>query len=310
MTDLPKILAVVGTTCSGKTDLGLVLARAVDGEVICADSRTIYKGLDIGTAKPVGRRDWGFGTLGDDKPLVVDGIFHWGLDLVEPDVAFSAADFQTYADKKIAQILERGRTPILVGGTGLYIRAVIDRPTFGAVAPDQELRLLLATLSNEDLLQEIAVRDPDTAATIDLHNRRRLERAVEMLRATGLPLAETRTFATPLYRATQVGLTVSRDALYTRIAQRVQRMIADGLVDEVRNIFQKYGADCPALSGIGYRELVHFFQGKMSLAAAIAEIVRNTQLYAKRQETWFKRDTRIHWFTNNDDVLASRIFLN
>ncbi|MFZ2681528.1 MAG: tRNA (adenosine(37)-N6)-dimethylallyltransferase MiaA [Patescibacteria group bacterium] len=294
---LPKILAVVGPTASGKTDIGLALARAFEGEVIAADSRTIYRGLDIGTAKPVGERILGgdLKQMAGEKPLMVEGIPHWGLDITDPDKTFSVAEFQAYADIKIAEILERGHVPILVGGTGLYIRAVIDRPNFTAVPPDDTLRVELATLSNAELMTEIAERDPDTAATIDEDNRRRLERAIEILRATGKTLAETQKFDAPRYDALQLGIEIEREVLYARIDERVDGMIAGGLVDEVRELRNKYGTNATAMTGIGYRQICEFLDGKTKLRDAVTRIKFDSHHYAKRQETWFKRDDRIIW---------------
>ena len=302
---LPKIIAIVGPTASGKTDVGIAVARAVDGEVIAADSRTIYRGMDIGTAKPMGKRDWfpllskeGSGVvrgLGEEAALMVEGIPHWGIDMIDPDETFTAAEFQTYADKKIGEILKRGKMPILVGGTGLYISAVIDRPTFTDVPPNENLRAELATLSDNDLLEEIAAKDPDTAAVIDEKNRRRLERAVEILRESGKTLAEARAKAPAKYEALQIGIEVDREKLYERIDSRVDSMVAKGLVDEVRALRGKYGSDANAMTGIGYRQICEFLDGKMPLKDAIARIKYDSHHYAKRQETWFKRDERITW---------------
>ena len=294
---LPQIICVVGPTASGKTAVGIALARAFDGEVVAADSRTIYRGLDIGTAKPEGERLLGgdFKQMAGEKPLMVEGIPHWGIDIADPDQAFSVAEYQAYADRTIAGILKRGRVPILVGGTGLYIRAVVDRPNFTEVPPNESLRVELATLSNADLMTEIAERDPDTASTIDENNRRRLERAIEILRATGKTLAETQKFDAPKYEALQIGIDIDRDELYARIDQRVDAMIAGGLVDEVRELKQQYGDNATAMTGIGYRQVAEFLDGKTKLRDAVMRIKFDTHHYAKRQETWFKRDDRIVW---------------
>ncbi len=302
---LPKLIAVVGPTASGKSAVGLALARAFDGEVICADSRTIYRGLDIGTAKPTGERQLGGGLkeMMAEKPLLVEGIPHWGIDIVDPDRAFSVAEYQAYADQTIAGILKRGHVPIVVGGTGLYIRALVDRPNFTEVPPNESLRFELATKSNAELLEEIAERDPDTAATIDENNRRRLERAIEILRATGKTLAETQKFDTPRYDALQIGIEIDREALYARIDERVDGMIAGGLVDEVRELRNKYGNNATAMTGIGYGQISDFFDGKVKLRDAVTRIKFDTHHYAKRQLTWFKRDLRIIWVNNAKQAL-------
>jgi tRNA dimethylallyltransferase len=309
---LPKILAVVGPTASGKTEVGLALARAFDGEIVAADSRTVYRGLDIGTAKPSGQRLLG-GNLMDmvsEKPLMVEGVVHWGFDIVDPDQTFTVAEYQAYADKVIEGILERGHVPIIVGGTGLYIRSLIDRPTYTEVPPNETLRLELATLSNADLLLEIEERDPDTAATIDKDNRRRLERAVEILRATGKTLSEVQTFDSPKYQALQIGVDIEREELYRRIDERVDFMVAKGLVDEVRTLYKQYGPEAPALTGIGYRQIIEFLEGKTPLREAIARIKYDSHHYAKRQETWFRRDSRVVWTQNVQTAIQqAQVFL-
>ncbi len=291
---------MVGPTASGKTPAGIAIARAVDGEVICADSRTIYSEMDIGTAKPEGKREWGEGgrMLGEETPLMVEGIAHWGIDIADPDETFTVSEFQEYADKKIAQIIGRGHVPILVGGTGLYIRAVIDRPTFAEVPPDPNFRAEIATLSNAQLFDEIAALDPDGAATLDEDNRRRLERALEILRGTGKTLADSRSFEPKKYDAILIGMDVPREELFARIDARVDVMVAKGLVDEVRTLLAKYGAEANAMTGIGYRQICEFLNGKSRLKDAILRIKYDSHHYAKRQETWFKRDARIVWVTS------------
>jgi tRNA dimethylallyltransferase len=316
---LPKIICVVGPTASGKTAVGIALARAFDGEVVCADSRTVYRGLDIGTAKPVGAGladsekpapTGDIKSLFTSKPVVVEGIPHWGIDIADPDQTLSVAEFQKYADTVIEGILGRGRVPIVVGGTGLYIRAIVDRPNFTEVPPDASLRLELATLSNAELLEEIAERDPDTAATIDADNRRRLERAIEILRATGKTLSEMQRFHKPCYDALQVGIEIDRELLYARIDERVDAMIASGLVDEVRELRNKYGNNATAMTGIGYRQISEFLDGKLKLRDAVTRMKFDTHHYARRQETWFKRDDRIIWVRDDKAaVQAAQKFL-
>lgn len=292
---LPKIIVVVGPTASGKTALSIVLARAFSGEIISADSRTIYKEMDIGTAKPVGSNEagklggWevgdkkvipgtnpessvGTGGMGAqapgeniqsmfrERPLMYEDIPHWGFNLRSPNEIFTASEYQAYADQKITEIIKRGNTPILVGGTGLYVAAVVDRPSFAEVPPDPALRLELATKSNEELFEEIAERDPDTATRIDAKNRRRLERALEILRVTGKRLADVQTKGEPKYRACMIGVDIPRDMLYERIDARVDGMIAEGLVDEVRALRAKYGDAIPGMSGIGYRQIATFLR--------------------------------------------------
>ena len=305
---LPQLIIILGPTASGKTDAGLAVARAVDGEVICADSRTVYREMNIGTAKPEGSREWGVGSsLELDRPLLVDGIPHWGLDLVDPNQTFTVSEFQAYADKKIRQIIGRGKQPILVGGTGLYIRAVIDRPTFAEVPPNPNFRAEIATKSDAELLEEISELDPDAASTIDEKNRRRLERTLEILRGTGKPLAESRSWGEKLYEPVMIGLDIAREELYDRLDTRVDIMVAKGLIDEVRKLREKYGSDVPGMTGIGYRQICEFLDAKSTLSNAITRIKIDTRHYAKRQETWFKHDSRITWVKDAKGAVTEAI---
>lgn len=307
---LPKIIVVCGPTASGKTGVGIELARRFGGEILAADSRTIFREMEIGTAKPAADSGLALDSLSSaenlnrdiaslfaSRPRMVDGIAHWGFDLVNPDEPFSVSQYQAYADQKIVEILERGHVPIIVGGTGLYIRAVVDRPNFAGAAPDPNLRAELDAMSNNDLLEEIALRDPDTVAVIDDRNRRRLVRALEILRTTGGTLAEHQEFGEPRYDALQIGIDVPREELYRRIDQRVDEMIGLGLIDEVRKLLEKYGEDSQAMTGIGYRQIADFFAKKEPLREAVTRIKYDTHHYAKRQETWFRKDERIIWTT-------------
>ncbi len=312
---LQRLIVILGSTASGKTDAGIAVARAVDGEVICADSRTIYKGMDIGTAKPEGQRNWGVGVdfnvdpprLGSERPLMVDGVPHWGLDLADPDEVYTVSEFQAYADKKIKDIVKRGKMPILVGGTGLYIRAVIDRPTFAEVPPNPNFRAEVATLSDAELFDAVAELDPDGAATLDEKNRRRVERALEILRGTGKTLAESRSWGEKIYEPVMIGMSVPRETLFDRLDTRVDIMVAKGLIDEVRKLRAKYGSDAPGMTGIGYRQICEFLDAKATLKDAITRIKIDTRHYAKRQETWFKHDSRITWVTSTKEAVVEAI---
>lgn len=287
------VIALIGPTASGKTEAGIRVAQALNGEVLCVDSRTVYRGMDIGTAKVHGEK--AFGALGEPWPIMVDGIPHWGVDMVDPGEDFTAADFVAYAKTKIADIHRRGKTPVLVGGTGLYFRALLDGLTLTDVEPDPALRAELEAKPTELLVEMLGDRDPDAAATIDVNNRRRVVRALEIVMTTGQTLkAQQKTVATP-YVVRWIGMDVDRDVLYDRINYRVDAMIAEGLIDEVRELLAKYGADSQAMSGIGYRQLADFFAGKISLRAAVDCIKSDTRHYAKRQLTWFKADSRVRW---------------
>lgn len=313
---LPKILVICGPTASGKTGIGIALAKRFGGEVLAADSRTIYRNMEIGVAKPqadviplfdqVGGSVAGsmsIEALFTDRPRLVEAVPHWGFDLVDPNELFTVSQYQEYADKKIAEILERGNMPIVVGGTGLYIRAILDRPNFAGAAPNALLRAELDAMTDSDLLEEIAARDPDAAAAIDDRNRRRLVRALEILRTTGGTLAEHQEFGDPLYDALQIGIDVPREELYARIDQRVDEMIGHGLVDEVRKLLEVYGPESQAMTGIGYRQIADFFAKNESLRDAVKRIKYDTHHYAKRQETWFRRDPRVVWLRKEKEIL-------
>ena len=313
---LPKIICVVGPTASGKTDVGIAIAKQYDGEVIAADSRTVYRGMDIGTAKPEGQRitaassATSLGQMFGPPAFMVDDVVHWGFDLVSPDQTFTVKDYQAFADAKIADILKRGKMPVVVGGTGLYIKALVDRPTFSSVAPNPELRAKFEAMTNQELIDAIGERDPDALASIDEDNRVRLIRALEIITTTGRPLHEERGHEPAMYNALHIGMDVSREELYARIDDRVAVMVAKGLVEEVRVLKEKYGCDSPAMTGIGYRQICEFFDGKVKLRDALARIKYDTHHYAKRQETWFKADNRIQWVRSSAEAVeAARTFI-
>jgi len=281
---LPKIISIVGPTASGKTGLGIEIAKLVDGEVISVDSRQVYRGMDIGTAK--------------------DGRDHWGIDLVEPNEAYSVADFKVYAEEKIEEIIKRKRVPILVGGTGLWMQAVMDNYDLAQTTISPVLRTELEKRSVEDLFAEFKRLDPEGAEVIDKDNPRRLVRALEVTLLSGKPFSQQQTKGEAKYDVLQIGLQVDRAVLNERINHRVDEMIENGLVEEVQRLKTKYGCDIEAMSGIGYRQIGTYLNGETTLVEAIEEIKKVTRHYAKRQMTWFKRDQRIHWVRTNAEAIA------
>lgn len=295
----PQIVVIVGPTASGKTALGIELARKFNGEVISADSRLVYRGMDIGTAKPNGEwkmqsEKWKLGH-GLQKALTVEGIPHWGIDLVNPDEEYSVADFKKYADEKIAEIASRGKLPILVGGTGLWVRAVVDNLNLTETPPNKELRAKLEARRLDDLFAEYKRLDPEGAEVIDRDNKRRLVRALEVTLTTGKPFSAQLERGASKYDVLEIGITVDREELNAHINDRVDEMIANGLVNEVRRLREKYGCETESMTGIGYRQICAFLDGQHPLAEAIEETKKATRAYAKRQMTWFKRDERIRW---------------
>lgn len=267
------LVVIVGPTASGKTALALDLARRFNGEIICADSRTIYKGMDIGTAKP------------DEQQRAL--VPHWGLDLVEPGVRFTAADFQVYAKEKIADIRSRGKVPFLVGGTGLYINAVLYEYEFGKISNDN-YRQKLESMSTEELqkyCQSYNIVLPENDK-----NKRYIIRAIEQ---NGIN--NTRKVV-PINNSIIVGITTDKDILRTRIIHRNEQLFADGVVEEAKVLGKKYGWNNEAMTGNIYKLLYEYFQGAITLDA-VKELssIRDRQL-AKRQLTWFRRDKHIRWF--------------
>ncbi len=271
----PKILAIVGPTASGKTTLALELAKRFHGELISVDSRQVYRGMDIGTAKTKDAQ--------------------WGIDLVDPDHQYSVADHKTYVTNKTHEILNRGHLPIFVGGTGLWLRAIIDDLDLTNTARDPVMREQLEARALDDLFQEYQALDPEGAQMIDAQNKRRVVRALEVTKRTGKPWSQQQTKGASPFDVLQIGLLVPRQELNERINKRVDEMIQNGLVEEVRFLGDRYGCDVESMTGIGYRQLCRFLSGEQNLEEVIEDIKKDTRDYAKRQMTWFKRDPRIVW---------------
>lgn len=286
------LLVILGPTAVGKTALALRLARRLEGEIVSADSAMIYRGMDIGTDKP--------------SPAERAEIPHHLMDVCDPDQPFSVWEYQRRARAAIAAVAARGRLPLLVGGTGLYIRAVI-RPwyAFAPAPPDPALRAELAARAaaagGAALHRELAAVDPEAAARIGPHNVRRLVRALEVYRVTGVPfsrwLERARAAAAPPYDALLVGLTRAREDLYRRIEARVEDQLRRGLVAEVRSLLAHgYSPALPALQALGYKEVIAYLEGRVPYEEMVRLLKRNTRRYAKRQETWFRREEGVRWF--------------
>lgn len=309
--NLPKLLVIVGPTASGKTGLGIRIAKEFGGEVISADSRQVYRGMNIGTAKPEGsqvRRVSGsqesiHQLFEREVHLEVDGVRHWGIDLVNPDEDYSVADFKKYTEQKMKEIHKQGALPILVGGTGLWVRAVVDNLLLTETASDPVLRAELDARHIDDLFAEYKRLDPLGAETIDRENKRRVVRALEVTRLTGKPFSQQLTQGPQKYDVLEIGLRVEREELYQRIDERVEGMVAAGLVNEVRRLRDQYGCETESMTSIGYRQICRFLAGKQPLADAIEDVKRDTRHYAKRQMTWFKRDERIKWILQPEEAI-------
>ncbi|HEX6972188.1 MAG TPA: tRNA (adenosine(37)-N6)-dimethylallyltransferase MiaA [Limnochordia bacterium] len=290
------LAVLVGPTAVGKTALAIGLAERLGGEVVTADSMQVYRGMDIGTAKP---------TLSERR-----GIPHHALDIVDPGEPFSVIDFRRVADTCIADILSRGRLPILAGGTGLYVRAVTEAFTFAQDGSDPALRERYERLAAREgpagLHARLALVDPESAARLHPNDVRRVIRALEVFERSGKPLSahgsgsDTGPFAAlrpPRYRAAFVGLIRPRSELYARINARAVEQIRRGFVREVRRLLWG-GLDItsPPAQGLGYREIIAYVRGACDLDHTLRRIQTRTRHYAKRQLTWFRRDPRIVWF--------------
>lgn len=285
----PKLLVICGPTASGKSELALRLAHALDGEIINADSMQVYRGMDIGTAKPT--------------PEQQDGIPHHLIDIVRPDQHFSAADFAEAADAAIRDISSRGKLTIVVGGTGLYIRSLLKGLVDSPGDTAGEIRLALQAeaqeLGNQAMLEKLRQVDPEIAGRIHPNNLVRIIRALEVFRLTGIPLSryqQEHGFSGQRYRSLQIGIRVERPLLYNRIEERVNRMMQQGLLQEVQQLLKAgYSPETKAMRAIGYKEMTAHLAGDYSLDEAMRLIKRDTRHYAKRQLTWFNADKDILW---------------
>jgi len=285
---LHRIIVILGPTASGKSSLAFELAKKYDGELVSADSRQIYKHMDIGTAKDIG--EW----IG--KQYVVDGIPLHLVDFVDPADEFSVANYRQLAYEKIDDILSRGKLPIIVGGTGLYVQAIVDNLAIPEVAPNEEIRKELQGKTLEELQEEYRQLDPEGFELIDEKNPVRLIRAIEVCRQTGKKFSDLRKKGEPRYDAMQIGIDWDREDLYGRIDKRVDIMVEQGLFEEAQGLIEKgYSCDLQAMNSIGYAEVCRFTQDELSESDATEEIKKNSRHYAKRQATWFLRDKRINW---------------
>lgn len=243
--------------------------------------------------------------------LVVEGVPHHLIDVAEPDEAFSVAGWKRLALKAARDIIRRGRLPIVVGGTGLYIRVIVDNLEPPAIAPSPRLRAGLESKTLSELRRLLKHNDPEAVKHIDLNNQRRIIRALEVAMMTGRPFLPQRKKGKPLFDVLQIGIDLPRAVLYRNIDERAELQIKEGLVDEVRGLFKHYDPLCPSLSAIGYRQIIEHLNGKMTLEEAVERIKFDTHAYARRQMTWFRRDGRIRWIRNPDDAeTLAREFLS
>ncbi|MCL5961362.1 MAG: tRNA (adenosine(37)-N6)-dimethylallyltransferase MiaA [Chloroflexi bacterium] len=290
------LIAVVGPTAVGKSELALQLAVALDGEIVSADSRQIYRYMDIGTAKPTP----------EEQALVP----HHLIDVVDPDQEYTLANFQRDAYQNIDQILSRGNLPLLVGGTGLYVKAVVEGLSIPRVPPDPAFRERMEALAvregAEALHRQLASVDPVAAGKIDPRNVRRVIRALEVFHVAGRPISELQRSRPPGYQMLTVGLTCERGELYSRIDRRVDQQIRRGLVEETRRLVEMgYGYELPSMSGLGYRQIGMYLRGEADWPSAIQMIKHQTHRFARQQYTWFRLgDPGIAWINREPGMVA------
>ncbi len=290
-----KVVIIVGPTAVGKTRLAIRLAKRINGEIVSADSRYIYRGMDIGSAKPsIAERE---------------GVPHHMIDIAAPDETWSLAQYFEVSRQKIDEILARRHVPIIVGGTGQYIRAMTEGWTVPALEPDPALRKVLDDWAREigplELFRKLEVVDREACTFIDASNVRRTIRALEVIFSTGKKFSTLRTKNKPENEFWIVGLTLPRSKLYANVDQRIEEMFNIGLVEEVKNLLLK-GCDdtLPSMSAIGYREVAQYLKGKISIDEVKILMRRNTRKFIRRQANWFKPDDpSIHWYSVEEDPL-------
>lgn len=279
----PKVIAIAGPTASGKTQMAIDLAKQLDGEVISADSRLVYKGFDIASAKPsIEERD---------------GIPHHMIDIVEPEFDYSVGNYAEDAKKVIYNILNRGKTPIVAGGTGLYFRILLENYDLPRVEANPKLRAELELRDKADLLEEIKATDPKSYERLFDSNKRRIVRALEVMKILGKPFSEVSTLKEPEFDVNwKMPQIKSREYLYDRINQRVDLMVEQGLIDETKFLLKKHGRIKNFVCTIGYKEVLTYLDGEATLEEALDKLKQHTRNYAKRQLTWFRANQNLEEF--------------
>ena len=276
-----KVIAIVGPTASGKTKFSIELAKKINGEIISADSRLVYKGFNIGTAKPTKEE--------------MNNIPHYMIDIVEPDAEYSAGLYKEYATKIIEDVNLKGKVPIIVGGTGLYIDILLKGYSLPGVEANKELRESLDKKSNNELFEMLSRLDPSAVTGLEINDRKKIIRTIEIITLTGKKLEESRGMTDSSYEIEWIGKNFKRNELYQRIDERVENMIDAGLIDETNDLLNKYGRVYNLVNTIGYREIMQYLDGVLSLNEAKELLKKNTRNYAKRQLTWFRKNENIKW---------------
>ena len=294
-----QVIVILGPTAVGKTTLSITMAKQVNGEIISVDSRYFYKGMDIGTAKP--HKD------------EMQGIPHYFIDIAEPDERISLGFFQNAVYSRIDEILNRGKIPFLVGGTGQYLWGVIEGWQPPETLPDERFRKVLEEIASargtDYIYQMVEFLDPAAAGKIEPNNLRRSVRALEVIFSTGELFSKQKEKNPPPYRFKIIGLQRPRPELYRRVDERIEKMIEDGLIKETEALIKKgYDPGLSALSAIGYKEIIRYLNTEITLNEAIALIKRRTRNFIRHQANWFKKDDpRIHWFDMLNDAAEKKI---
>lgn len=293
-----KLVVIIGPTAVGKTKTSIELAKRHNGEIISGDSMQVYKGMDIGTAKVTYEE--------------MEGIPHHLIDIKSPDEPFSVAEFQRLVREKIAEISARGKLPMIVGGTGLYIQSVLYDYQFSDAPTDEEYRKRMEKRVElegpEGIYEELVQVDPESAKNIHPNNVRRVIRALEVFHCSGKTMSSYQEHQSGeiLYDTAIIGLSMDRDILYERINKRVECMMEQGLLQEVSSLYESGLRDCGSIQAIGYKELYEYLDGKGTLAEAVERLKQNSRRYAKRQFTWFRNKMDVEWFdmTNVTDSVT------
>ena len=293
------LVLLIGPTAVGKTELSISLAEAMKGEIVSCDSRLFYRGMDIGTAKPT--------------PAEMARVPHHLIDVTDPDESWSLAVFQRKAYEVIDVIHQREKLPIMVGGTGQYVQAIVQGWEIPAQAPDDGLRTTIeawaSQIGKQELHRKLVLLDPAAANKIDWRNLRRTVRALEVIFRTGKLFSTQRRTGHPRYPTLQIGLYRPREEIFQRVDERIERMFAEGLIEEIQSLLDAgYKASDPGMSSIGYKQGIAYLEGRMSLEEAKAKMRQLTHTFVRRQANWFKRnDPMIHWFDVRENGILNDI---
>lgn len=289
-----KLVAIIGPTGAGKSTLAFKIASTFNGEIVGCDSRQVYRGMDIGTAKP--------------PPEYISAVPHHLIDIIYPNESMSLAEYQRLAYDTIDGIIDRKKLPLLVGGTGQFFRAVTEGWEIPRVPPDMRLRYDMEKEASDrgpaELYRELQAVDPESAKKIDPRNVRRVVRALEVFRSRGVTFSSLQNHKSPRYETVIIGLTMERKELYQRVDKRVDEMMKAGLIAEVKKLQESgFGFDLPAMSGIGYKQISEYLRGGIALEEAVQRIKFETHRYIRQQYAWFRlQDPLIHWFDITDNV--------